>query len=213
MRSTRAFTLIELLVVISIIAVLAGMLLPAIGMVRSSARQTVCGNQVRQILLAVAGYTAEQEGLLPDSSRETTRKWPTFTADVLSPGATWNYGWTAAPETGVRNLYRCPEGSAQEDLGLSYAYFKRVGCNNVDGTQLYASVPLAKVANPAEAVLVMDGRNKAHASFCFERTASAPTFIDFRHRGRVTTGFVDGHVGSAGTPWSLPTSSVLWTGN
>lgn len=62
---TAAFTLIELLVVVSIIAILAALLLPAIGMVRSLARVVTCGSQLRQINAAILTYAQDNEGRVP----------------------------------------------------------------------------------------------------------------------------------------------------
>lgn len=58
------FTLIELLVVISIIALLVGILLPVLGSARESAKRTLCGSQVRQILIAQFAYAADEDGRL-----------------------------------------------------------------------------------------------------------------------------------------------------
>jgi prepilin-type N-terminal cleavage/methylation domain-containing protein len=60
-----AFTLIELLVVISIIAVLAGLLMPAISLVQDNARRTRCGNNQRQVVLAMMVYIHDNEGAWP----------------------------------------------------------------------------------------------------------------------------------------------------
>lgn len=63
MRS--AFTLIELLVVISIIAVLAGMLMPAVGAVRSAATQVACGGNQRQCMVSIQAYAEDFDGWTP----------------------------------------------------------------------------------------------------------------------------------------------------
>jgi prepilin-type N-terminal cleavage/methylation domain-containing protein len=70
----RAFTLIELLVVIAVIAVLAGLLLPALARSKESGRQTACASNLRQLTLALLLYADDHDALLP--VRRQVNHWP-----------------------------------------------------------------------------------------------------------------------------------------
>ena len=62
-RHRRAFTLIELLVVIGVIAVLIGILIPAVSRARESGRRTLCASQLRQIGIGLHRYLNEFNAL------------------------------------------------------------------------------------------------------------------------------------------------------
>ncbi len=104
----RAFTLIELLVVVSIIAVLAAMLLPAIGMVRDAARAASCGSSLRQIGMAFAAYAEDEQGLVARSDLDSPRvNWVFYTAPYLE--ATKNENSVQSSISSTRSVVRgCP---------------------------------------------------------------------------------------------------------
>ncbi|MEM8834701.1 MAG: prepilin-type N-terminal cleavage/methylation domain-containing protein [Planctomycetota bacterium] len=84
-RSARkGFTLVELLVVISIIALLIGILLPALGKARKNALQVRCSTNVRGIHTGLVGWSTDDDGRYPIPSRLDRRN---FTEDDMDFGS------------------------------------------------------------------------------------------------------------------------------
>src|SRR5271155_2252959 len=82
-RKARAFTLVELLVGIAVIAVLIGVLLPAVSRARGQANQVACMSNIRQLTLAFMMYCDDNQGWLPRAAAYATAPDEESTQDFI----------------------------------------------------------------------------------------------------------------------------------
>jgi prepilin-type N-terminal cleavage/methylation domain-containing protein len=114
----RAFTLIELLVVIAVIALLVGLLLPALVGAREAGRSAVCLSNLRQDALACRQYADESRGRSP-AVGQPYAAWPNWALVVQS------YAGAAGTNTemySTKSALVCPTISAYYATGMQRTY-------------------------------------------------------------------------------------------
>ncbi|MEX0876368.1 MAG: type II secretion system protein [Phycisphaerales bacterium] len=192
----RAFTLIELLVVVAIIAMLIGIMLPALKGARDSAASVVCVNNLRTLAVTTQQHADNNRGLLPPSSHSagfSTLPWAAALYEPLTGrsftggGYSWDdAGWWHA----TNSHYRCPHDRRQSPIAqpglpfslpaLSYGmnvYFELTHAEIDPARQNQSRHPpfarIASVARPAATVLMgelTDASSRDHIMAHFWRT-------------------------------------------
>jgi prepilin-type N-terminal cleavage/methylation domain-containing protein/prepilin-type processing-associated H-X9-DG protein len=128
------FTLVELLVVIGIIAVLMGLLLPALGKARSQSQQLACAAIMRQWGQAFDAYAVQYKGIIPHSGDETRNPFffqnkndPSYPQNEccyidLLPPLMYRPSWQSFPSghKPTADIWQCPLALALDDSAYDY---------------------------------------------------------------------------------------------
>jgi prepilin-type N-terminal cleavage/methylation domain-containing protein/prepilin-type processing-associated H-X9-DG protein len=195
----RGFTLIELLVVIAIIAILAALLFPVFMQAREAARKATCTSNMRQLGMAVALYSQDEDEVLPGTwdgsggrgSSSGSGGWMVFT-NFLGP-ARFDPS-QGSLHTYVKNagIFSCPSDPARS--GCSYAINSRLS-RPTPVRAYFAGIGLAELTQPANTFLLIeefDEVNKSTDDAYFN--VDVPNRWALRHQDGSTYLFCDGHV-------------------
>ncbi|MBA3685232.1 MAG: type II secretion system protein [Planctomycetes bacterium] len=209
MVTNRAFTLVELLVVISIIAVLAALLIPAIGLATSASRTTQCGNNQRQLIMGSLAYSEQNGGAV-------------MPCQLRDPGTGNQVAWwqemirTTIQDTGALapagarkdGIWRCPAARAKTANWLDTATYGKNSWSGIANCALapyevnYPVIHELTIQKPSEFIFYADSEYDG-SGYVRDLHAWAGNWMgnykygmDFRHRGKAVLAMYDGHVES-----------------
>lgn len=205
-----AFTLIELLVTIGIIAVLASLILPALGKMQERANTTKCASNLRQIGAALLAFASEHNGLMP------------VAGDTIPFGSvsslTGQPGWTEQIDSYIgddRRVFVCPSSSRTVSSDRIYGYFMGSHAAFVQSGS-FSAVRLPLVSTPDKLIMGGDisadlfATTDADKDDYTQDPVFAATPAPF-HNGTANLLFYDGHIGNF-KKWDPAQMTVTYSG-
>jgi prepilin-type N-terminal cleavage/methylation domain-containing protein/prepilin-type processing-associated H-X9-DG protein len=158
-RPRKAFTLIELLTVIAIIGILAAILIPTVGKVRSQAKSAECKSRLRQVGIAFRLFSEDNKGKAPPDRITGAVNWPAQLVPYVSMKGDANSQLPNLPagsdySKDNRYFYLCPDAP----IPVMWRAWSNYASHPV--IMAKAAAPfylLSRIARPSQVILMADG--------------------------------------------------------